>query len=62
LILHADLRRPPAKKLDHARCVIVPVTVMRELGGETKVSVLAEYLGEKFLTTVMAGGTRPAAD
>lgn len=38
------------------RCVIVPVKVMRELGGGPRVSVLAEYCGEKLLTTVMPAG------
>jgi hypothetical protein len=38
------------------RCVIVPAPVMRELGGDKKISVLAEYLGEKLLTTVMPAG------
>lgn len=38
------------------RCVIVPVTVMRSLGGGPRISVLAEYAGEKHLTTVMPAG------
>ena len=38
------------------RCVIVPVTVMRALGGGPRISVLAEYAGEKHLTTVMPAG------
>lgn len=41
------------------RCVIVPAAVMRELGGEKRISVVAEYAGEKVETTVMpAGGGR----
>ncbi len=41
------------------RCVIVPVAVMRALGGGTRIPVLAAYAGEKHLTTVMpAGGGR----
>ena len=38
------------------RCVIVPVSVMKELGGGTRISVLAAYAGEKHLTTVMPAG------
>lgn len=38
------------------RCVIVPATVMRALGGETRISVIAEYAGEKVETTVMPAG------
>ena len=38
------------------RCVIVPVSVMRALGGGTRIPVLAEYAGEKHLTTVMPAG------
>jgi hypothetical protein len=38
------------------RCVIVPVAVMRALGGGPRISVLAEYAGEKHLTTVMPVG------
>ena len=38
------------------RCVIVPVSVLKELGGGTRISVLAAYAGEKHLTTVMPAG------
>jgi len=38
------------------RCVIVPAAVMKELGGGTRVPVLAAYAGEKHLTTVMPAG------
>jgi hypothetical protein len=38
------------------RCVIVPVAVMKELDGGTRISVLAAYAGEKHLTTVMPAG------
>ncbi len=39
------------------RCVIVPVAVMRALGGGTRIPVLAAYAGEKHLTTVMPAGS-----
>lgn len=38
------------------RCVIVPVAVMRALGGGRRISVVAEYAGEKVVTTVMPAG------
>ncbi len=38
------------------RCVIVPVSVMKELGGGARISVLAAYAGERHLTTVMPAG------
>lgn len=38
------------------RCVIVPAKVMRELGGEKKISVVAAYAGDKHVTTVMPAG------
>lgn len=38
------------------RCVIVPVKVMRALGGGQRISVVAEYAGEKAETTVMPAG------
>jgi hypothetical protein len=38
------------------RCVLVPVGVMRDLGGEMRFSVVAEYAGEKMETTVMPAG------
>lgn len=38
------------------RCVIVPPAVIRELGGGPRISVLAEYAGDKHLTTVMPAG------
>jgi hypothetical protein len=38
------------------RCVIVPVGVMQELGGGVRIPVVAEYAGEKILTTVMPAG------
>ncbi|MDB6167904.1 MAG: hypothetical protein JWM88_768 [Verrucomicrobia bacterium] len=38
------------------RCVIVPAPVMRGLGGGVRIPVVAEYAGEKVLTTVMPAG------
>ncbi len=38
------------------RCVIVPPAVMKALGGGTRIPVLAAYVGEKHLTTVMPAG------
>ena len=38
------------------RCVIVPATIMRELGGGTRIPVVAAYAGEKVATTVMPAG------
>jgi Bacteriocin-protection, YdeI or OmpD-Associated/Domain of unknown function (DUF1905) len=38
------------------RCVIVPAEIMRALGGGVRLSVVAEYAGEKVVTTVMPAG------
>ena len=38
------------------RCVIVPVKVMRALGGGPRISVIAGYAGEKVATTIMPAG------
>lgn len=38
------------------RCVIVPAAIVRALGGETRIPVVAEYAGEKVETTVMPAG------
>jgi hypothetical protein len=38
------------------RCVIVPVKIMRSLGTSPRVSVVAEYCGDKVVTTVMPAG------
>lgn len=38
------------------RCVIVPVAVMRELGGGQRIQVVASYADEKIVTTVMPAG------
>lgn len=41
------------------RCVTVPAAVMRQLGGGTRIAVVARYAGESVTTTVMpAGGGR----